>query len=357
MEMAARQSDGEQERRMFRVAVLGATGTIGREILTVLGERDFPADDVLAVATRQSIGKDVSYGDRNLRTRDAETVNWSEVNLCILAAGSKAARQWAPRIAAAGCIVIDTSSAFRMESDVPLVVPEVNAATLNGYGLRNIIASPGGATSQLVVALKPIDEAVGVKRAVVATYQSTSGAGREGMDELWTQTKGVYVNQGIEPRIFTKQIAFNVIPHVDEFMEDGSTREEWRLRVETQKILGSALQVSATCVRVPVFVGHCEAVHLELAGPLSASDARAILREAPGIMVIDKREDEGYMTPVECVGEWAVYVSRIRNDPSVENGLSLWIVSDNLRKGAALNAVQIAEGLLNRGAFKGNRMK
>ncbi|MBU6318431.1 MAG: aspartate-semialdehyde dehydrogenase [Alphaproteobacteria bacterium] len=342
---------------MIRIAVLGATGTIGREILTVLEERDFPANDVLAVATRQSIGKDVSFGDRNLKTRDADTVNWSEVDLCIVAAGSKAARQWAPRIAGTGCVVIDTSSAFRMESDIPLVVPEVNAAMLNGYGLRNIISSPGGATSQLVVALKPLNEAVGVKRAVVATYQSTSGAGREGMDELWTQTKGVYVNQGVEPRVFTKQIAFNVIPHVDEFMDDGSTREEWRLRVETQKILGSAVQVAATCVRVPVFVGHSEAVHLELGRPLSASDARALLREAPGVMVVDKREDEGYMTPVECVGEWAVYVSRIRNDPSVENGLSLWIVSDNLRKGAALNAVQIAEGLLNRGAFKGRRLK
>lgn len=341
---------------MLRAAVFGATGTVGREILSVMEERDFPLNEIIAAATRRSVGKDISYGDRNLKARDAEGVDWSNVDVCIMAAGAKAASTWAPRIASAGCIVIDTSSAFRMEPDVPLIVPEVNAASLSGFGLRNIISCPGSATSQLVTILKPLHDAAGVRRAVVATYQSTSGAGREAMDELWTQTKGLFVNQGVEPRMFTKQIAFNVIPHVDEFLEDGSTREEWRIRSETRRILGGDVEISATCVRVPVFVGHSEAVHVELAGPLSASDARSLLRQSPGVMVVDKREDEGYVTPVECVGEWATYVSRIREDSSVQNGLAFWIVSDNLRKGAALNAVQIAESLINRGAFRKKRL-
>ncbi len=336
---------------VLRIAVVGATGTVGKEMLNVLAERDFPADEVFAVATRRSLGKEVSYGDRELKVRDIENFDWSNVQLCLMSAGSKAAKEWAPKIAAAGCIVIDNSSAWRMDPNVPLVVPEVNADAVAGYKAKNIIANPNCSTSQLVVALKPLHDAAGIERVVVATYQSTSGAGREGMDELWIQTKGVFVNQAAEPRKFTKQIAFNVIPHIDDFMADGSTKEEWKMRVETQKILDPDIQVSVTCVRVPVFVGHSEAVHIEFAQPLSAQDARRILREAPGVVVIDKREDEGYMTPVECVGEWATYVSRIREDRSVENGLAMWVVSDNLRKGAALNAVQIAELLLNRGVL------
>jgi aspartate-semialdehyde dehydrogenase len=340
---------------VLRVAVLGATGSVGREMLNVLAEREFPADEVFAVATRRSLGKEVSYGDAELKTRDVENFDWSSVQLCLMSAGSKAARLWAPKIAAKGCIVIDNSSAFRMDPDVPLVVPEVNADAVMGYTKKKIIANPNCSTSQLVVALKPLHDAAGIERVVVATYQSVSGAGREGMDELWTQTKGIFVNQAPDPRKFTKQIAFNVIPHIDEFMEDGATREEWKMRVETQKILDPDVQVTATCVRVPVFVGHSEAVHIEFAEPITAADARRILREAPGVVVIDKREDEGYITPVECVGEWATYVSRIREDRTVENGLAMWIVSDNLRKGAALNAVQIAELLLNRGVLKAGK--
>jgi aspartate-semialdehyde dehydrogenase len=337
---------------VLRVAVLGATGNVGREMLAILDERQFPADEVYAVASRRSVGVEVSYGDRTLKTRDVENFDWSEVELCLMSAGGDVARQWAPKIAAAGCIVIDNSSAFRMDPEVPLIVPEVNADAVDGWSNKRIIANPNCSTAQLVVALKPLHDAAGVERVVVATYQSTSGAGREAMDELWTQTKGIYVNQAVEPQHFTKQIAFNVIPHIDVFMDDGFTKEEWKMRVETQKILDPDIEVVATCVRVPVFVGHSEAVHVELASPLSAADARRILREAPGVLVVDKREDEGYATPVECVGEWATYVSRIREDKSVEHGLAMWVVADNLRKGAALNAVQIAELLLNRGVLK-----
>ncbi len=340
---------------VLRVAVLGATGSVGREMLNVLAERAFPADEVFAVATRRSLGKEVSYGDAELKTKDVENFDWSTVQLCLMSAGSKAAKLWAPKIAAKGCIVIDNSSAWRMDPDVPLVVPEVNADAVLGYKKKNIIANPNCSTSQLVVALKPLHDAAGIERVVVATYQSVSGAGREGMDELWVQTKGIFVNQAPDPKKFTKQIAFNVIPHIDEFMDDGATREEWKMRVETQKILDPDIQVIATCVRVPVFVGHSEAVHIEFAQPITAAEARRILREAPGIVVIDKREDEGYITPVECVGEWATYVSRIREDRTVENGLAMWVVSDNLRKGAALNAVQIAEVLLNRGVLKAGK--
>ena len=340
---------------VLRVAVLGATGSVGREMLNVLAERAFPADEVFAVATRRSLGKEVSYGDAELKTKDVENFDWSTVQLCLMSAGSKAAKLWAPKIAAKGCIVIDNSSAWRMDPDVPLVVPEVNADAALGYKKKNIISNPNCSTSQLVVALKPLHDAAGIERVVVATYQSVSGAGREGMDELWVQTKGIFVNQAPDPKKFTKQIAFNVIPHIDEFMDDGATREEWKMRVETQKILDPDIQVIATCVRVPVFVGHSEAVHIEFAQPITAAEARRILREAPGIVVIDKREDEGYITPVECVGEWATYVSRIREDRTVENGLAMWVVSDNLRKGAALNAVQIAEVLLNRGVLKAGK--
>ena len=340
---------------VLRVAVLGATGSVGREMLNVLAERAFPADEVFAVATRRSLGKEVSYGDAELKTKDVENFDWSTVQLCLMSAGSKAAKLWAPKIAAKGCIVIDNSSAWRMDPDVPLVVPEVNADAALGYKKKNIISNPNCSTAQLVVALKPLHDAAGIERVVVATYQSVSGAGREGMDELWVQTKGIFVNQAPDPKKFTKQIAFNVIPHIDEFMDDGATREEWKMRVETQKILDPDIQVIATCVRVPVFVGHSEAVHIEFAQPITAAEARRILREAPGVVVIDKREDEGYITPVECVGEWATYVSRIREDRTVENGLAMWVVSDNLRKGAALNAVQIAEVLLNRGVLKAGK--
>jgi aspartate-semialdehyde dehydrogenase len=335
----------------IRIAVLGATGNVGREMLNVLAEREFPASEVYAVASRRSLGVELSYGDRELKTRDVENFDWSSVDLCLMSAGSKVAKEWAPKITAAGCIVIDNSSAFRMEKGVPLVVPEVNAHAIDDMP-KKIIANPNCSTAQMVVALKPLHDAAKIKRVVVSTYQSVSGAGREAMDELWTQTKGIFVNQPVEPRMFTKQIAFNVIPHIDEFMDSGDTKEEWKMKVETRKILDPEIEVAATCVRVPVFVGHSESVNIEFENPITAADARRILRESPGIMVVDKREDEGYATPVEAVGEWATYVSRIREDVTVENGLAMWIVSDNLRKGAALNAVQIAELLLNKGVLK-----
>ncbi len=336
----------------LRVAVLGATGNVGREMLNILEERLFPADSVTAVASRRSKGIEVSYGDRTLKCEDIEQVDWSKIDLCLMSAGGTVAKQWAPKIAAAGCIVIDNSSAYRMDPDVPLVVPEVNADAVDGYAKKNIIANPNCSTAQLVIALAPLHRAAGVKRVVVSTYQSTSGAGKEGMDELWIQTKGIFVNDSPDPKKFTKQIAFNVIPHIDEFMDDGYTKEEWKMRVETKKIIDASIELVATCVRVPTFVGHAEAVHVELEDKLTADEARDILREAPGVMVVDKREDEGYITPVECVGEWATYISRLREDPTHENGLAFWCVSDNLRKGAALNAVQIAELLLNRGVLQ-----
>jgi len=335
----------------IRVAVLGATGNVGREMLNVLAEREFPASEVHAVASRRSLGVELSYGHRELKTRDVENFDWGSVDLCLMSAGAGVAREWAPKIAAKGCIVIDNSSAFRMEKGVPLVVPEVNAHALDEIP-KGIIANPNCSTAQMVVVLKPLHDAAKIKRVVVSTYQSVSGAGREAMDELWTQTKGIFVNQPVEPRMFTKQIAFNVIPHIDDFMDSGDTKEEWKMKVETRKILDPEIEVAATCVRVPVFVGHSESVNIEFENPITAADARRILRESPGLMVVDKREDEGYATPVECVGEWATYVSRIREDVTVDNGLALWIVSDNLRKGAALNAVQIAELLLNRGVLK-----
>ena len=338
----------------LRVAVVGATGNVGQEILNVLEERLFPADKVFAIASRKSLGRIVSYGDKELKCQDIEQFDFSMVDLCFMAVESKMAMEWAPKIALQNCIVIDNSSAFRMDPLVPLVVPEVNPDAVMGYEEKYIIANPNCATAQLVVALKPIHDKVGIERVVVATYQSTSGAGRGAMDELWNQTKGIYVNQEITPREFTKQIAFNVIPHIDDFMEDGRTREEWKMEVETRKILDPDIELVATCVRVPTFVGHAEAVHLELAGAMTEAECRSLLRESPGIMVIDKREadEESYMTPVECVGEWATFISRIRVDKSVEHGIAFWCVADNLRKGAALNAVQIAEELLNRGVLK-----
>ncbi len=337
----------------LRVAVLGATGNVGREMLNILDERLFPADEVIAVASRRSKGVEVSYGDKTLKCEDIEQMDWSKVDLCLMSAGGAVAKEWAPKITAAGCVIIDNSSHFRMDPDVPLIVPEVNADAVEGYSKKNIIANPNCSTAQLVVALKPLHDEAGIKRVVVATYQSTSGAGKEGMDELWSQTKGKFVpDQDYAPKKFTKQIAFNVIPHIDVFMDDGFTKEEWKMTVETKKIVDPAIELVATCVRVPTFVGHAEAVHIETEKPLSAKRAREILRESPGLMIVDKREDEGYITPVECVGEWATFISRIREDKTVENGLAFWCVSDNLRKGAALNAVQIAELLVNRGALK-----
>ncbi|WP_119422608.1 aspartate-semialdehyde dehydrogenase [Desertibaculum subflavum] len=332
----------------YRVAVVGATGVVGREMLNILSERQFPVSDMVALASRRSAGREASFGDRTLKIQALDGFDFAGIDIALFSAGGTVAKEFAPRAAAAGAIVIDNSSAWRMDPDVPLIVPECNAEALAGYAKKRIIANPNCSTAQMVVALKPLHDAARIKRVVVATYQSTSGAGNDAMDELFNQTKAIYVNDPIEPVKFTKQIAFNVIPHIDVFMDDGSTKEEWKMVVETKKILDPSIKVVATCVRVPVFVGHSEAVHIEFEKPISADEARAILREAPGVMVVDKREPGGYVTPVECVGEYATFVSRIREDATVENGLAMWIVSDNLRKGAALNAVQIAESLAAR---------
>lgn len=334
------------------VAIVGATGNVGQEMLAILAERLFPVNEVYALASRQSIGREISFGEKTLKCRDLEAFDFSQVDIALFAAGGAVAKEWAPKAAAAGAVVIDNSSHFRMHQDVPLIVPEVNADAVAGFAKKNIIANPNCSTAQLVVALKPLHDAAKIKRVVVSTYQSTSGAGKDAMDELFNQTKGIFVNDGPEPEKFTKQIAFNVIPHIDVFMEDGFTKEEWKMVAETKKILDPAIKLTATCVRVPTFVGHAEAVNIEFENPLSDDEAREILREAPGLLVVDKREDGGYVTPIECVGEFATFVSRIRVDPTIENGLALWCVSDNLRKGAALNAVQIAETLINRGHLK-----
>ncbi|MDG1418161.1 MAG: aspartate-semialdehyde dehydrogenase [Maricaulis sp.] len=336
----------------MNVAVFGATGAVGREILTILAERLFPADEVFALASRKSMGVELSYGERDLKVLNAETFDFSKVDLVLMSAGGDVSKEWAPKITAAGAIVIDNSSAWRMDPDVPLVVPEVNMDALDGVTGKGIVANPNCSTIQLMVALKPIHDRAKIKRVNCSTYQSVSGAGQAAMDELWVQTKGIFVNDEATPTAFTKQIAFNVIPHIDTFMDDGATKEEWKMVVETKKILDPKIKLFATCARVPVFVGHSIAAHIEMEDELSADEARALLRESPGLMVIDKQEDDGYVTPVECVGEFATFVSRVREDPTVDNGLALWIVSDNLRKGAALNAVQIAEGLHNRGLLK-----
>jgi len=336
----------------LRIAVVGATGNVGREMLAILEERLFPADEVAAVASRRSVGVEVSFGEKTLKCKDLETFDFSSYDLCLMSAGGAVSKEWSPKIGAQGCVVIDNSSAWRMDPRVPLIVPEVNPDAVAGFGKMNIVANPNCSTAQLVVALKPLHDAFKITRVVVSTYQSVSGKGKDAMEELWTQTRAIYVNDPIVKEHFTKQIAFNVIPHIDVFMEDGYTKEEWKMTVETKKILDPKIKLTATCVRVPVFVGHSESVNIECERPISAEDARAILREAPGLMVIDKQEDEGYITPVESVGEFATYVSRIRVDPTVDNGLAFWCVSDNLRKGAALNAVQIAELMLNRGLFK-----
>jgi aspartate-semialdehyde dehydrogenase len=329
----------------YRVAVVGATGNVGREILNILAERQFPLEEVAAVASGRSAGSVIDFGDsgKELKVKNLEHFDFTGWDMALLAAGSKVSENYALKAAGSGCTVIDNSSLYRMDPDVPLIVPEVNADAIAGYRKRNIIANPNCSTAQLVVALKPLHDAARIKRVVVATYQSVSGAGKKGMDALFEQSRNIFVGDSNESGFFTKQIAFNVIPHIDDFLDDGSTKEEWKMVVETKKILGSKIKLSATCVRVPVFVGHSEAVNVEFEEELSADRAREILREAPGIMLVDKREDGGYVTPVECVGEYATYVSRVREDPTVEHGLSLWVVSDNLRKGAALNAVQIAE--------------
>ncbi len=336
----------------YKVAVVGATGNVGREILQTLAEREFPADEVVALASERSVGREVSFGeDKTLKVQDLATYDFTGTDIGLFSPGSSVSATYAPKAAAAGCIVIDNTSQFRMDPDVPLIVPEVNPGAAAGYTRRNIIANPNCSTIQMVVALKPLHEAFGIERVVVSTYQSVSGAGKEGMDELFNQTRAVYVNDPMEPKKFTKQIAFNVIPHIDVFMDDGSTKEEWKMTVETKKILDPAIKVTATCVRVPVFIGHAEAVNIQFVREVSAKAAREVLREAPGVSVIDHRADEGYVTPEEAAGEDAVYVSRIREDATIDNGLNIWVVSDNLRKGAALNAIQIAE-LLDRDYLK-----
>ncbi len=333
----------------FKVAVVGATGNVGREMLSVLAEREFPADDVVALASSQSIGKQVSFGEDDvLDVQALDNFDFRGTDIVLSSPGSKVSAGFAPRAAKAGAVVIDNTSCFRMEPDVPLVVPEVNPDAIGQYRKRGIIANPNCSTIQMVVALKPLHDLFRIKRVVVATYQSVSGAGRAAMDELFGQTRAVYVNDAIKPEHLTKQIAFNVIPHIDVFMDDGSTKEEWKMAVETRKILDPDIVVMATCVRVPVFIGHAEAVNVEFARPVSASAAREALRSAPGVTVVDHRNDAGYVTPAEAAGEDTVYVSRIRTDPTVTNGLAMWVVADNLRKGAALNAVQIAEILAER---------
>ena len=332
----------------YKVAVVGATGNVGREMLNILDERKFPADEVVALASRRSVGVEVSYGDRTLKVKALEHYDFSDIDICLMSAGGAVSKEWSPKIAAQGAVVIDNSSAWRMDPDVPLVVPEVNADAAAGFTKKNIIANPNCSTAQLVVALKPLHDAAKIKRVVVATYQSVSGAGKDAMDELFAQTKAVFTVDEIEAKKFPKRIAFNVIPHIDAFMEDGYTKEEWKMVAETKKILDPKIKLTATCVRVPVFVGHSEAVDIEFENPISADEAREILRKAPGCLVIDKREPGGYVTPYESVGEDATYISRIRDDATVENGLQMWVVSDNLRKGAALNAIQIAEVLVNR---------
>ncbi|HLN11006.1 MAG TPA: aspartate-semialdehyde dehydrogenase, partial [Xanthobacteraceae bacterium] len=331
------------------------TGNMGREMLEILAERAFPADEVVAVASRRSMGVEVSWGEKALKVKALDTFDFSDVDICLMSAGSAVSKEWSPRIAAEGAVVIDNSSCWRLDPDVPLIVPEVNAEAAAGFRRKGIIANPNCSTAQLVVALKPLHDRATIKRVVVATYQSVSGAGREAMDELFAQTRAIYVTDPIEPKQFPKRIAFNVIPHIDVFMEDGFTKEEWKMVAETKKILDPTIKLVATCVRVPVFIGHSEAVNIEFAQPLSADEARKILRDAPGCLVVDKREPGGYVTPHEAAGEDATYISRIREDPTVDSGLVMWIVSDNLRKGAALNAVQIAEALINRKLIQAKR--
>ena len=338
----------------YKVVVAGATGNVGREMLNILAEREFPVDEIAALASRKSLGTEVSFGDKTLKTKDLDTFDFTGWDIALFAVGSDATKIYAPKAAAAGCVVIDNSSLYRYDPDVPLIVPEVNAEAIHGYAKKNIIANPNCSTAQMVVALKPLHDRAKITRVVVSTYQSVSGAGKEGMDELWNQTKAVYnPTDDVPPKKFSKQIAFNVIPHIDVFLDSGETKEEWKMVAETKKILDPKIKVTATCVRVPVFVGHSEAINIETEEFLDWQEAQDILREAPGIMLVDKREPGGYITPIECVGEFATYVSRVRQDSTIENGLNLWCVSDNLRKGAALNAVQIAELLGSKVLKKG----
>ena len=337
----------------YRVVVVGATGNVGREMLAILAEREFPIAEIAAVASSRSTGTTVEFGDtgKMIKVQNIEHFDFTGWDIALFAAGSAATKIYAPKAASQGCVVIDNSSLYRMEPDVPLIVPEVNPDAIDGYKARNIIANPNCSTAQLVVALKPLHDAATIKRVVVATYQSVSGAGKEGMDELFEQSRNIFVGDSAEAKKFTKQIAFNVIPHIDVFLDDGSTKEEWKMVAETKKILDPKIKLTATCVRVPVFVGHSEAINIEFENEISAKEAQDILREAPGIMLVDKREDGGYITPIECVGDFATFISRVREDSTIENGINLWCVSDNLRKGAALNAVQIAE-LLGREVLK-----
>ena len=339
----------------YKVAVVGATGNVGREMLDILAERTFPADEIVAIASRRSQGVEVSCGERTLKVKALGHFDFSDVDICLMSAGSAVSKEWSPKIAAKGAVVIDNSSCWRLDADVPLVVPEVNADAVAGFRKKGIVANPNCSTAELVVVLKPLHDRARIKRVVVSTYQSVSGAGREAMDELFAQTRAVYVTDPIEPKKFPKRIAFNVIPQIDVFMDDGFTREEWKLVAETKKILDPKIKLVATCVRVPVFIGHSEAVSIEFEEPISADEARELLRNAPGCLVVDKREAGGYVTPYESAGEDATYISRIREDPTVDSGLVLWIVSDNLRKGAALNAVQIAECLINRKLIQAKR--
>jgi aspartate-semialdehyde dehydrogenase len=337
----------ERRKMSYKIAVVGATGNVGREILATLAERNFPAREVVALASSRSIGKEVSYGETEiLKVQNLETYDFSDTEIALFSPGGSVSAKYAPIAAKAGCIVIDNTSHFRMDEDVPLIVPEVNPQAISGFKKRNIIANPNCSTIQMLVALKPLHDAAKIKRLVISTYQSVSGAGKQAMDELYDHTKKMFVHQHEEPQAFTKRIAFNVIPHIDVFMDDGSTKEEWKMIEETKKILDPNIAVSVTCVRVPVFVGHGEAINIEFESALDAQEAIDILKETDGIMVVDDRENGGYITPIECAGEDAVFVSRIRNDKSVKHGLSIWVCADNLRKGAALNAVQIAEQLV-----------
>ncbi|SFS88985.1 aspartate semialdehyde dehydrogenase [Sulfitobacter marinus] len=336
----------------YRVVIAGATGNVGREMLNILAERHFPVDEIVALASRKSMGSEVSFGDKTLKTKDLDAFDFTGWDMALFAVGSEATKKYAPKAAKAGCVVIDNSSLYRYDADIPLIVPEVNPQAIHDYSKKNIIANPNCSTAQMVVALKPLHDRATIKRVVVSTYQSVSGAGKDGMDELWDQTKSIYNPTDDKPATkFTKQIAFNVIPHIDVFMDSGDTKEEWKMVVETKKIVDPKIKVTATCVRVPVFVGHAESINIEFEDHLDENEARDILRESPGIMVIDKREDGGYVTPVECAGDFATFISRIRQDSTIDNGINLWCVSDNLRKGAALNAVQIAE-LLGREVLK-----
>ena len=339
----------------YKVAIAGATGNVGREMLDILAERAFPADEVVALASRRSIGQEVAFGDKTLKVKDLATYDFSDVDICLMSAGGTVSKQVSPKITAQGAVVIDNSSAWRYDADVPLVVPEVNADAVKSFTRKRIIANPNCSTAQLVVALKPLHDLATIKRVVVATYQSVSGAGKDGMDELFQQTRAIFSATDVVTKKFTKRIAFNIIPHIDQFMEDGYTKDEWKMVAETKKILDPKIKLTATCVRVPVFIGHSEAVNVEFAKPITVEEATAALRTAPGCVVMDKREDGGYITPHEAAGEDPTYISRIREDATVENGLAMWVVSDNLRKGAALNAVQIAEALINRGLLTAKR--